>query len=259
MDIRALNKNLHYASKVCKGFLDKYYYILILYKIIPEATINFNFNSRIKDVKLNLRNNNGSDTFILSEVFKDECYKLDPGVEEPYILDLGANAGFTAVYYSKLFPNARIACVEPIPNNINYLRKNLDYNQVRAHVFEAAIGIEDGTLEMEISEKDYGHKVSDANSSINASMIQVAALTIPSILQKLNWLTIDLLKIDIEGYEGILLSKNNSWLKSVNTIIMELHEGITIEEIKTCTAPYKFDFVKEKQGNWILSKFAIND
>jgi hypothetical protein len=82
-------------------------------------------------------------------------------------------------------------------------------------------------------------------------------MSINTILQKLNWKKVDLLKIDIEGYEGILLTQNNEWLNKIDTIIMEIHEGLTIDSFKSITDKYGFAYIRLEKGNWILSKKDI--
>ncbi|MFD2145594.1 FkbM family methyltransferase [Mucilaginibacter antarcticus] len=203
-----------------------------------------------------VRDNGGADGFIFSEVFDQQCYNLPLDENTAYIIDLGANAGFTAVYFSRLFPKATIACVEPMPGNIQLLKENLTLNNVNAVIFEAAASVKDEQIAMEIADKDYANKVHNIpfGKSISDDTITVKGLGMQTILTQLNWPHVDLLKIDIEGYEGILLSTNNSWLNKVSVIIMEIHEGVTIDLVKAITDPYGFTYVVLQQGNWVLSK-----
>jgi FkbM family methyltransferase len=163
------------------------------------------------------------------------------------------------VYFSRLFKNAKIACVEPMPGNIAILKENLRLNKVNSLVFEAAAAIENEKITMDTGDKDYGGKVHSIpfGKAMDNDTLVVEGLTINSMIEKLNWTNIDLLKIDIEGYEGVLLNKNNNWLTKVDTIIMEIHEGVTIDFIKKITAPYDFNYVRLQKGNWILSKKEI--
>jgi FkbM family methyltransferase len=223
------------------------------------ARIKFNYPAPVGPIDLKVRYNNGADVFIISEVFRQQCYKISLTNEVTCILDLGANAGFTAVYFSRLYPRAKIACVEPMPNNIAVLKENLALNNVNSHVFEAAATIKDEKIIMDNSDKDYGNKVHDIpfGKTMSYGTLEVDGLSIKTILKQLNWNKIDLLKIDIEGYEGILLHQNNEWLEKVDTIIMEIHEGLSIDDIKGAVAPFNFTQVKNSMGNWILSKNQI--
>ncbi len=125
--------------------------------------------------------------------------------------------------------------------------------------FEAAATTVDEKIIMEAGDKDYGNKVHDIpfGKEMNNGTLEVDGLSISTIISNLGWGNIDLLKVDIEGYEGILLAKNNDWLSKVTTIIMEIHEGITIDFIKDTVKPYGLTHVKFQQGNWVLSKNEI--
>lgn len=46
------------------------------------------------------------------------------------------------------------------------------------------------------------------------------------LLSKLGYDRVDLLKIDIEGAELDLLTKENSWLSKVNAIVAEIHPQV---------------------------------
>src|SRR5262245_22207843 len=102
-----------------------------------ELTIGFRYPEPIGNIQLLLRANVGSDGFIHGEVFEHEYYRLPLLAPPKTILDLGANIGLTAVYFSRLFPMAALACVEPVPENLRVLARNLELNAIRATVIPA--------------------------------------------------------------------------------------------------------------------------
>jgi FkbM family methyltransferase len=261
MDIKALINNIADSIKTTSGFGNAVKRLKWLYNRsgIPKTQITFNYPAPTGKIELMVRDNGGADAFIVGEVFEQQCYHLPLSKETKHIIDLGANAGFTAVYLSKLFPHATIACVEPMPGNIELLKENLALNKVSAVIFEAAATVKDEQIVMEIADQDYANKVHDIpyGKTISENTLTVEGLSIDTILNKLNWQQVDLLKIDIEGYEGVLLSTNNGWLNKVAAIIIEIHEGVTIDFIKGLTAPFGFVHVSLQQGNWVLSKSKI--
>lgn len=267
MDLKSLKNNISESIDTTVGLYNaskKLFWLYnglgkLGYSGVRKTRINFKYPIPVGKVTLNVRNNQGSDSFIMSEIFQNECYSITLKDNTTHIIDLGANAGFTAVYFSKLFPNAKLACVEPMPNNIELLKENLALNNVNSVVFEAAATIEDEKITMEVGDKDYGNKVSEIpfGKAMNNNTMVVEGLSLGTIINKLNWEHIDLLKIDIEGYEGVLFSKHTDWLTTVDTIIIEIHEGVTIDFIKKATEPYGFLHAKSQQGNWILSKYEI--
>ena len=264
MNIRAFFKNIIDSISTTKGLYNAAKKMYWLYNKSARSSnhttqINFKYPYPINKISLQVRYNQGADAFILSEVFQQQCYRLPLNDAITHILDLGANAGFTAVYFSKFFPKAKIACVEPMPGNIAILKENLSLNKVNSVVFEAAATIEDGKITMEIGDKDYGNKVHNIpfGKSMGNSTLIVDGLSINTILKKLNWKKIALLKIDIEGYEGILLGTNNNWLAKTDTIIIEIHEGVTIDFLKKIVAPYGLNYIMLQKGNWVLSRKEI--
>ena len=260
MNISVAFKNILESLRTTAGLSDAIKKILWLYRLGgPKLNIMFDYAGPLRKTRLSVRNNNGADVFIVSEVFQHECYHLAFENKIKYIMDLGANAGFTTIYFSRIFPGASFVCVEPIPENIAALKRNLQLNKLNAVVFEAAAAVRDGSIMMDIGDLDYGNKVHDIpyGKQIGKRTILVNGLTITNICRQLQWERIDVLKIDIEGYEGILLNENNAWLNLVGTIIMEIHEGIEIKHIKDILIMFHFNNHLYRRGNWIFSKTKI--
>src|SRR4030095_1072659 len=125
----------------------------------PEFRIRLRYPRPVGRVDLLVRANKGSDAFILGEVFDHEYYRLDLDFSPETVLDLGANAGFSAVYFSRQFPKAWVVAVEPVPDNVRVLERNVRANAPSVVVVRAAIAVADGTVPMVLGAKDYGHRV----------------------------------------------------------------------------------------------------
>lgn len=82
--------------------------------------IAFRYPAPIGEIRLRVRDNSGADAFIHSEVFEQEAYKFEQVTSPSTILDLGANAGYSTIYFST-YPAAAVACVEPIHANVAVL------------------------------------------------------------------------------------------------------------------------------------------
>ncbi|QIL40665.1 FkbM family methyltransferase [Pedobacter sp. HDW13] len=268
MKISSFLKNIKHTKKITSGLINGIKWLLLIYRIPKKLNpkreskfkVKFKYPYPIGSIDLIIRDNGGADTFIISEVFEHNCYFLSSTQPIRTILDLGANAGFTTVYLSKLFPQAQIACIEPINTNIDVLKQNIGLNDIKAKVIEAAVSINDGYLQMALSNKDYGHKVEDiefGKQLLNSKVYEVKGVSIPTVLADYQWEQIDLLKIDIEGYEGVLLTQNNEWLSKTNTIIIEIHEGVDLQNLKQIMISFSFKYFLERGGNFIFSKFEI--
>ena len=208
---------------------------------------------------LTVRCNGGSDYFIFSEVFQHRYYEFPLSFAPETVLDLGANIGFTSIYLSKKYPDADIACVEPMPNNIKLLNKNLLNNNVNVMIVPKAISTENGMVNMQIAPMDYGHKIQGITfgRDVGGDVIQVESVSVPSLMRDFGWKRVGLLKIDIEGYEGILLKEKCEWLNLIDSICIECHEGFGIMELSNIAAKYGFHPPMKLPGAYLLVRESI--
>lgn len=219
-----------------------------------EWVIGFSYPEPVGNVRLLLRSNFGSDSFIHGEVFELKYYDLALPFVPKTILDLGANIGLTCIYFSRCFPQARIAAVEPVPTNLRLLRRNLNLNGVAASVIAGAIDVADGRLFMDIEQKDYGHRVLDSNDAEGRRGLEVVAYSVRTLLRDLGWDRIGLLKVDIEGHERELLSHCESWIHLVDAMCIECHEGFGQTELRDFARQSGFHPPKQLPGIWLLKR-----
>jgi FkbM family methyltransferase len=221
-----------------------------------DWTIGFHYPDPIGNICLLLRANAGADAFIHSEVFEHQYYRLPLSRPPATILDLGANIGLSTVYFSRVFPTADLACVEPVSKNLRVLRRNLKLNNVRALVFPAAIHSEDGSVLMEATPMDYDFKVARANGQGAVPLFEVPAISVPAIMRQLRWDRIGLLKIDIEGHEKELLTANSDWLNLVEAICIECHDEFGATELDALANRFHFSVPRWLSGIWFMERKA---
>ncbi len=219
--------------------------------------IGFRYRAPIGNVRLLLRDNGGSDLFIHSEVFEHEYYRVPLARPPATILDLGANIGLAAIYFSRLFPGAELACVEPIPANLRLLAHNLRLNDTRAAVIPAAADANDGRVTMEMHVRDHEHKIATAGAGSSRPTLDVEAISVPTILRRLGWDRIGLLKVDIEGHEAALFTRNCDWLSRVDAMCIECHDGFGDADLAALARQFGFAEPRRLPGTWFLSR-AMN-
>lgn len=260
MNLSALVENWKYSGKYCASIVNRCKYMIWVYsqKIYflkkLKFRITFKLGSPVEQLSLCVRCNQGSDFFIFSEVFKHRYYEFELQDSPKTVLDLGANIGFTSLYLAKKFPSADVACVEPMPDNIELLRENLSANHANVKIISKAISIEDGVVKMQRAGMDYGHKVQGIafGRNIGGEVIMVEAVSVPSLMYDLKWDRIGLLKVDVEGYEGILLQQKCDWLGLVDAICIECHEGFGDVELATIARKHGFSAPKKLPGAHLL-------
>ena len=183
---------------------------------------------------------NGYDWAVMQEIFVDQVYRVDL-TNVKHILDLGGNIGLAALSFAWNFPDAQICTVEPMPENLAILRRNVELNRAPVQIVAAAVGTENGQARFSVSEDPRRHSASVAVPTTDR-LVDVNVLSVPSLMKLMDWEDIDLLKIDIEGGEKDLLSGQPSWLKNVRCIIGEGHAGVgyTIEVCRENLEPLAF-------------------
>jgi FkbM family methyltransferase len=144
----------------------------------------------------------------LCSVLRARCATLDGG---PVVLDVGANIGVaTMAMATALHGPARFLAVEPSPRNLAHLRRNLAANgfEQRAEVIAAAAGAEPGSLSFHESEFGAGsHLVSGHHLAGDAMpAVQVPVETLDHIVSARGLERLDLIKIDVEGFEPDVLA-----------------------------------------------------
>src|SRR5215212_6695567 len=82
-----------------------------------------------------------TDLLVLEQVFLDREYHVEPIAAESieYIVDLGSNIGVTAMLWAQRYPRARMALVEPDPDNFALLQINTAAFRDRCLLINAAV------------------------------------------------------------------------------------------------------------------------
>ena len=195
-----------------------------------KASLGLVFISHLKSVSFIMGYNNilhrvyfksGSDVAMWTEVFLDKQYNAERlGANPKRILDLGANVGFASLYFRLIFPTADIVALEPDPQNLDTLNKNLAGLQV--HIMPVAISAINGSRKMFVK---LGSGMSSSfYPSTHTREISVKTISMEDLMQKLGWDSIDIIKFDIEGEEWELFSSFP--FNKVETLIGEYHEDI---------------------------------
>ena len=204
-------------------------------------------------IDLIVRDNDGADNFIIGEVFHHEYYQTHPSVSDVQsIVDLGAHAGFTTLYWTRHHPKAKIVAVEPHPDNASLLRSNCLLNNVHADVVEAACVSDDRrSVRLATHPNGFGHQV-DTGAHTAATHVTVAGISMPALLETNRLKEISILKIDIEGYERTLLHDNAEWLACVRAIVVEWHFPDAAHDLTRIAAQHGFRPPQQHRGQYWL-------
>jgi FkbM family methyltransferase len=172
-----------------------------------------------------------SDFVTLHEVFMNREYGevlLHAPERVRGILDLGANIGLASRWFLRCWPSAQVIAVEPDLGNAALLRRNLASagNTSQFHrVVNAFVGGRARKAVLKTRGEGFANEgtLSDVMPSGSDSVLPVVT---PAQLLEMTGVTIDLVKMDIEGSEKEVLEENLSWLQGCSTVVVELHDPL---------------------------------
>ncbi|WP_321476953.1 FkbM family methyltransferase [uncultured Paludibaculum sp.] len=179
------------------------------------------------------------DWLAFQQVFLEEEYCWRGSVPRT-IVDAGANCGFASLWLASRFPEADLCSVEPHPALAQALRRTLALNSVQSTVIEAALTPKDGKATLFQGALSTAHSLLAGMPLGGTGTVEVETVSMPSLLAKLGWRDVDLLKLDIEGGEVALLAGSPEWLRRVGGIVGELHGAYSPEQLTADLKPAGF-------------------
>jgi len=141
------------------------------------------------------------------------------------VWDVGAHQGETALYFAKKFPKSTIRSFEPVSSNYNLLIQNCrKLENFHAHIF--ALGEQNTKTKIFLQGASVIHSLRDdlnKPSTEDTKSEDIKVKTIDYVRNDFKTASIDLLKIDVEGYEIQVLEGARKSLteKKINFIYLE--------------------------------------
>jgi FkbM family methyltransferase len=170
---------------------------------------------------------------------EDRVLKSLVPTDAPFILDVGAYTGTSAIRFRELFPKSRIRCFEPNPEAYAELQRTRSRLGGDMEIFELAVGDIDGDVTFNVQGINPGlsglaKRNLDSNDSIaltenrdsaiqhlNLQELAVKCTRLDSI-GSLKPENIDLLKIDVQSCESQVLAGAQDVLKRTAVVLVEV-------------------------------------
>ncbi len=129
------------------------------------------------------------------------------------VIDIGGNIGIYTIIASKIAKNGKVICFEPEKDNITLLKKTINENKLsNVTLIEKCVGDFSGNGFLNISKYNKGkHTLLETDESINKQ--EVSITTIDKEVERLNLNNVDIIKIDVEGWEGKVLGGMKNTIK----------------------------------------------
>jgi FkbM family methyltransferase len=155
------------------------------------------------------------------EMFVNGALRFTSRSRSPRILDCGANVGLASLYFKHLYPQARITAYEADPALAALCRRNLTSNRAGDVEVEAvAVWTHEGTVRFQQEGADSG-AIEGTSAGLAARAVTVPSIRFRDVVAQDR---IDLIKMDIEGAEGAVLTDCVDALGNVHAMILDVHE-----------------------------------
>lgn len=178
-----------------------------------------------------------SDVDTIWGTFAGAYHRPPPEAGEPGLIwDLGANIGLTMADMAVRHPYARIVGVELDRENAELARRNLAPWAERCEVIEAAVWPRDGELRYRrLAGATSGHYVvGAAQGEPEAGVMSARAISPSTLLAHCGPdVTVDYVKVDVEGAERELLAAGTEWAARIRTLTVEVHAPYTVAECES--------------------------
>jgi FkbM family methyltransferase len=156
------------------------------------------------------------------------------------IIDVGANFGYHTLLFSKQVKE-NVYAFEPQIQNFKLLENNIQHNDIKnIEIFNFACGDTNCDVKLPIVDSDYIVNMGDItvnNYSNNFSITK--SITLDSF----NFGKIDLIKIDVQGWEKKVLNGAINLLKKDKPVLIVEFEDIQLGKTNT-TSQDLFDFIR---------------
>ena len=211
----------------------------------------------------------------------DELTKIIIPKSDPVIFDVGANKGQSIERYKKIFQNPIIHSFEPNIDEIDFLKKKyIDKKNLYLNNF--ALGDDKGNLELNIN-ANTGHSsfknlipnttwIKERSKTLNidsqkytTKKTKIELTTLDDYVIKENISSIDILKIDTQGFEDKVLkgaqkflSENKIKLIQLELIFSEIYENpLQIYDVEKTLIPNNYKLLGIANNGSLLSHYIF--
>lgn len=172
---------------------------------------------------------------LIEEIFSDNYRVFESKMEfstGDVILDIGANEGMFSILMSKMFPEARVIALEPVPRTYNSLLQNKLINDCpNLRPYNLGVGKPGQRTTELITNKNGASGGSTSFCTFNPEMhekVEVGLVSLDEIFELYDIDRCKLLKVDCEGSEYDILYPSTV-LSRVDYMAMEIHINQRLE------------------------------
>ncbi len=182
-------------------------------RVINGKTFTIFGDSEDKSVFNNILNNSDYENHMVD--FYGELLK-----EDSVCIDAGANIGILSMYMS-LFTKGKIYAFEPAPDTFSTLVKNIEVNKLNVIPFREALGKSSGKSILLYNNKSNGGASFEYESKDSEDVkIDIDVITLDEFADRERLTQLNLLKMDVEGFEEYVIEGGKNTIKKFNPDIV---------------------------------------
>lgn len=162
------------------------------------------------------------DIYMIGEILHEQPYRLQHRLPPaPVIIDAGANIGLATLWLHASYPAAEVHCFEPASENFELLRRNTA-GFSWSHCVHTALGAAEGDVRLAMPGGHSDNRIVTEETQADTEVVHCT--TGAAYLERMGIERVDLLKLDVEGYEAEVVRGFAHVLSRVQAIIGEVHE-----------------------------------
>jgi len=137
------------------------------------------------------------------------------------IIDIGGHIGLFALFSSQFCKSGKIYCFEPIKENFEMLKSNVELNHITNIIpTNAAVSKDNSSVTIYLNEDEAGHSM----HVVGTKSVQVESISLQAIFDSYNIDSCDFLKVDCEGEEySIMDSLPSEYYDKIRKMCIEYH------------------------------------
>jgi FkbM family methyltransferase len=168
-------------------------------------------------------------------------YNILYGIQN--IIDVGANFGYHTLLFSRI-ANKNVYAFEPQAQNFQLLKDNVENNKITNVVlYNDACGDSNCEIKMPIIHTNHMVNMGDITPNVNVNTFSIAKSI---LLDEINFPSkIDLIKIDVQGWERKVLIGANNLLKTHKPILIVEFESVQLSKTNTLCKDL-FDYIRNQ-------------
>lgn len=189
---------------------------------------------RVPRLKRTIFYRGSADKGVIAHFFYPGTRILDtPAFPARVIVDAGANIGIETIRLRHFFPQARILAIEASVENYRVLARNIADDKGHVEALNYGVWSSELALRLQPGGNNEAFSVRPVEPGEPADL---QAISMNEVLQRVGG-EIDILKMDIEGSEYEVFSKNTDWVDHVKAFVFECpdrdHPGASAQIFRT--------------------------